>query len=89
MTTPPQIPKDDKEITLRLVLSHIQYHAIRLDQKIDLEVGSVKKELKDFRQDFNEFAHGVDDLDDRVQDIENENLSKRMKRVEHKIGMAA
>ncbi len=96
MTNPPQIPADDKDITLRLVLSHIQYHALRLDKRIDNEIGALrnelhdfKKEMRDFRGEFMAFARGVDDLDDRVQDIEDENLPVRMNIVEKKLSLAA
>ncbi|MBU2213043.1 hypothetical protein KKC44_00360 [Patescibacteria group bacterium] len=71
---PPPVPDDDNKITLRIVLSHMQYHAIRLDNRIDNlsselknELKALGKDLKNFRKEFNEFAHGVDDLDDRVQ----------------------
>ncbi|MBU0457956.1 hypothetical protein KJ652_05305 [Patescibacteria group bacterium] len=85
MSNPPPIPQDDNDITNRVLLSHMQHHVLRLDNKID----AIGKDLKEFRNEFKIFAHGVDELDDRVQDIEIENLPKRMSRVEKKLSLAA
>lgn len=55
--TSPAIPDDDSGITLRDVLIHIQHHTDRIDKKID----GVAQDLKDFHEEFREFAKGVDD----------------------------
>jgi len=85
MTNPPPIPDKDEGITLRIVLSHIQHHVHRLEKKID----NIDGKLTKFNDNFKEFAHGVDELDDRVQDIENENMPKRLKRIESNLSLAA
>ena len=70
--------KDDKEITLQMVMHHISKMKYDLETKID----GVSRDLKEFRSEFREFATGVDELDYRVQDIEDEKLPERMKVVE-------
>lgn len=77
----PAIPDDPNEITLRDVLLHMQHHADRLDGRID----KLEKEVASFRQEFREFAKGVDQLDERVQTLEDE----RIPRIEEHVGLAA
>ena len=80
---------DDEEITLKMVMEHLGKMKYDLEQKVEKEVGSLACELREFRQEFRDFSKGVDDLDDRVQDIESEQLPKRMKRVEVQVGITA
>ena len=76
---------DDSEITLKTVMEHISKMKYDLEKKID----GVASDLKEFRGEFRDFAKGVDDIDERVQEIEGEKLPKRIKRVELELGIAA
>lgn len=81
---------NNKEITLQMVMDHMSKMKHDLETKIDgvaREVGGVGRDLREFRDEFRQFAKGVDDLDDRVQDIENAKLPERVKAVELKLAM--
>jgi hypothetical protein len=80
---------EDKEITLQMVMDHLAKLRYDLEQKIDDGFGSVTRELQEFRAEFRESAKGMDDLDERVQDIEDESLPQRMRTVESEFGIAA
>ncbi len=89
---------DGKDITLLDVINHMENHFQRIDRRFDQvdqrfdelagEIAEVRKEIAEFRAEFREFAKGVDDLDLRMQTIEEENLPKRLQHVEGQLSAA-
>lgn len=56
---------------------------------VETRLEGVAADLNTFRKEFQAFAKGVDDLDERVQKLEDADLAPRIERIEKQVGLAA
>ena len=65
------------KLTLVDVVNHMQHHFQRINERFDVLESKLDGHILEFR----DFAKGVDDLDDRVQDIEEDvpKIKKKLK----------
>ncbi|MBM3228170.1 hypothetical protein FJZ27_04935 [Candidatus Peribacteria bacterium] len=75
----------NRGLTLRDVVNHIT----AFKQEVNVRFDRMEKESQLLRSDFRAHCKGVDDLDFRVQDIEDAKLPKRVKAIEKKLTLAA
>ena len=74
----------NKGITLRDVVNHIS----SFKQEVNMRFDRMEKETQLLRSDFRAHCKGVDDLDFRVQDIEDAKLPERVRVMEEKLEIA-
>lgn len=85
----------NKGLTLRDVVNHISNFKQEVNTRFDTlekrlsgKIDSLEVNLQLLRSDFRSHCKGVDDLDFRVQDIEEEDLPKRVRVMEEKLQIA-
>lgn len=84
----------NKDITLTDVLNHMQIHAgefrkgfLQVYKRIDDLEEKLTNRIDSVEQSLTGEIRGIDDLDFRVQDLEDEKLPKRISRIEKKLQM--
>lgn len=83
-----------KRVTISDVINHMQVHAMefrkefrKVHKRIDDLENKLTNRMDGLEQRLSSEIRGVDDLDFRVQDLENENLPKRVNRLEKKLAL--
>ncbi len=80
-----------KGITLRDVVNHIsnfkQEVSVRFD-RMEKRIDDLRGDFLHLKSDFRAHCKGVDDLDFRVQDIEDARLPQRVRMIEEKLQIA-
>ncbi len=74
----------NKGITLRDVVNHIS----SFKQEVNMRFDRMEKEAQLLRSDFRAHCKGVDDLDFRVQDIEDQKIPQRLRVIEERLQIA-
>jgi hypothetical protein len=78
----------DKEITLGMIMSHIQHMETRILNKMSYMQTSIDSMDKRIDRNHRNLTFQIDAIDKRLDDIEIEQLPKRVSAIEHHLGLA-